>query len=176
MLYRIFGIVLIQLLVLSTALADEDTVYKTVDKDGKVTYTDDPPKNQKSEKIDLKGINTMPSVQNRGSSYSETQSPQQTLNYTIRIISPADNYQMGPAEKSIDIVVESNQPLEQGHQFQLMVNGQPFGSKSETGILTLSQIQRGRKQISAIIIDQDGQTLATTAPITVYVLRPNPKI
>ena len=178
MLYRIVCcIAFITLLLVNSTWADEGAVYKTVDKDGKVTYTDDPPQDQKSEKVELKNINTMPSVNHSERRYSETKpEPAPAVPYAIQIISPIDGYQMGPAEKSIEIVVESNQPLKKGHLFQLTVNGQLFGAKNDSGILTLSQVRRGRQQVGAIVMDENGVTLATANPITVNVIRPNPKI
>lgn len=150
-------------------------VYKTVDENGNVTFTDSPPKDRPSEKVILKETNTQPAVepQSRRSvrgSESEEKEP-----YNPRIVSPANEYQMGPAQSTLAISVETSRPLEKGHYFQLVVSGIPHGGPTQSSNLTLTDVRRGRKQVVVSIVDAEGSLIATSQPVTVYVIRPNPK-
>lgn len=152
-------------------------VYKTVDEDGNVTFTDSPPKDKPAEKIKLKETNTQPPVEfrsRRGSDGGESPE-EETGPYNPRIVSPPNEYQMGPLEASLSITVETDRPLDDGHSFQLFVNGAAHAEPTQSFSLTLTNVRRGRKELTVSIVDAEGAVIASSNPISVYVIRPNPK-
>lgn len=152
-------------------------VYKTVDEDGNVTFTDSPPQNKPAEKIKLKELNTQPPVEfrsRRGSDGGED-AEDETGPYNPQIVSPQNEYQMGPQEASLSITVETARPLNDEHSFQLFVNGAAHAEPTRSSNLTLSNVRRGRKDITVSIVDSEGAVIASSSPVSVYVIRPNPK-
>lgn len=152
-------------------------VYKTVDEDGNVTFTDSPPKDKPAEKIKLKETNTQPPVEFRSRRGSDGREgpEEETGPYNPRIVSPPNEYQMGPREASLSITVETDRPLDDGHSFQLFVNGAAHAEPTQSSSLTLTNVRRGRKDITVSVVDAEGAVIASSNPISVYVIRPNPK-
>lgn len=151
-------------------------VYKTVDEDGNVTFTDSPPKDKRAEKIELKETNTQPPVEFRSRRSDGREGPEEeTGPYNPRIVSPENEYQMGPREASLAITVETDRPLDDEHSFQLFVNGVADAEPTQSSTLTLANVRRGRKDITVSIVDSQGTVIASSNAVSIYVIRPNPK-
>ncbi len=171
---RSVSVLLAVVFLAAPSMADE--VYKTVDENGNVVFTDSPPKDKPAEKIELKETNIQPPVEfrSRGRESGEARE-EETGPYDPRIVSPGNEYQMGPTETFLNVSVDVSRPLEDEHSFQLFVNGAPHGERTQSSNLTLTDVRRGRKQLAVSIMDAQGSVVATSPPVTVYVIRPNSK-
>ena len=149
-------------------------VYKTIDEDGNVTFTDSPPKNMPAEKIKLKETNTQPPVEFR-SRPTQNNEAEEAGEYDLHIINPVKEQQMGPTQMSLPISVETSRPLEEGHFFQILLNGASHGPATQSSKLSLTNVGHGRKQVAVSIVDSEGSVIETSESFTLFAIRPNPR-
>lgn len=160
----------------STVYADK--IYKHVDEYGNVTYSDDAP-SQDAEKLKLKPLNTTPPIEVRATpakkSDVDTQAETPAVKpYKLRIASPTNDYQVGPAEQVLSVVLMTQRPLDDDHYFQLAINGEAYekATKSNSINVNITRSLQGRRQLTATIVDAQGLTQDSTPAITIYVIRP----
>jgi len=160
------------LLFLPLSQASEE-VYKTVDKDGKVTYTDSPPKD-KAEKVELSDINTIPAPDGTIKHF-KAKKKKEKANYELFIQAPADGSRLNPTQKTLNVSVSLNRTLDDEHYLRLLLNGLAVGPPGKSTSLSVGNLRKGTKSVAVSIVDQQGNTLLTSAPIKVHVLRANAK-
>lgn len=161
-------LVLIMLLA-QVATAD---VYKTVDKHGNVKYTDKP-KTENAEKIELREVNTVPGAQPLPQSVPvESYTPQQAaLNYKIGIISPRSDVTIPVGQRDLAIAVNLTPQLAQGHLLVYFMNGELLEETTMNNII-VKDVPRGTHTLVVEAIDENGQSLGTSSPTIVNIIRP----
>lgn len=155
-------------------------VYKSIDKDGNITFTDQP--NSINKKIKIK---------KRLSTYSPKLPTQKKLNTSSKISadktkSKLDKIKKFPGYKSIALAAPQNDatiwsdenklncsialspPLQKGHKVIVYVDGKPTKPTSSTSI-SVNNIYRGEHTVYAKVIDDKGKTLKKTNSVTVHV-------
>lgn len=163
-------IVWLALLVL--ALPASAQVYKTVDENGRVTYTDRP--SDKAEQVEIRDTNVAPPIQARPALTAEADQAAQAKApaYQVRISSPAPDTHLTAEMRDLQVSLQANQPLAPGLHFLLLSNGNPIGGPTRNGNLTITEITRGEHRLVAVIENDQGDWLTESAPVTVYVHRP----
>lgn len=162
-------IVLILTTLLFAAICSAE-VYKTVDKDGNIVYSDNP-KSEKAEKIELRELNTVPSASPSYSpEYSDSAEPEQ-VRYQIDVISPRDNLIIPVGQRDLAIAVNLDQPLQAGHLLVYFMNGELIEETIMTNIL-VKDVARISHKITVEVIDENGQSLGISAPVTVTFMGP----
>ncbi|MGV6807758.1 MAG: DUF4124 domain-containing protein [bacterium] len=159
--------------------ASATTVYKIVDEQGNVTFTDKPPAGErekaKAEKVVVKPANIQQPVslaKSRSAPNDENDPAGEFQGYgSARIASPADQATIPPGQTSVTVQVALQPALQQNHRVQFLVNGKNAGEPVSGTSTTLSSLARGEYTLSAKIIDGSGKPLATTKSITIYVKR-----
>ncbi|MEM6582836.1 MAG: DUF4124 domain-containing protein [Pseudomonadota bacterium] len=164
------------LLVLSFASAAQ--IYKSTDAEGNVTYSDTPPVNTPSEKVEIRETNSTPpppdidyvDVSADDSAQSEEED---TESYTVGITAPVNEttIPMGPGNFSVAASVEP--ALAQGALLQLYVDGAASGIPQLTNNWDLTNVFRGAHDLTVAVVNSDGTKLAESEPVRVYVLRPS---
>lgn len=166
-------LILCYLIAIFCALPAGAEVYKVVDKDGRVTYTDDPPKNAPYEEVDLKPINTQPPVKVQTPSELGTSEPEdEEISYQITLVAPADGAQIPPGQRDLPVEVRLEPGLQGNHRIQFMLDGAPVGRPGATNRTLISEIFRGEHTVSANIIDAEGRVITSSPTATVFVIRP----
>jgi hypothetical protein len=151
-------------------------IYKTVDANGNVSYSDTPPANGPSEQVQLRETNSTPAPEmTEPATPDPAGAPDDSggVSYSVAIASPANEttIAMGPGIFSVSAAVEP--ALEQGLLLQLFVDGSPSGSPQSSNDWTLTNVFRGAHDLSVAVVGKGGDQLATSAPVRVYVLRPS---
>lgn len=164
---------LILVLLLAPVVAAD--VYKTVDKDGRVIYTDKP-KTEKAEKLELREINTVPGAQPLpGSSPVDSfQSQPAAINYQIGIISPRNDVSIPVGQRDLAIAITLKPALQGGHLLVYFMNGELLEETTANNII-VKDVPRGTHTLVVEAIDANGRSLGTSAPVIVNVIRPNIK-
>lgn len=173
---QFFLVSLIACLAGSPALA---AIYKTVDEDGNVVFTDVPPKDQ-SKAIEIDARNTyqptpLPAASTPAATATDGAETEEELavNYeSLRITSPADDEAVRENAGNVTISVSANPSLDvqQGHRVQILVDGSPLANAAATSV-SLTNIDRGTHLLVAQILDADGQVLISSSPVTFHMLR-----
>lgn len=149
------------------ALAD---VYKTVDKDGRVIYSDSPA-NEKAEKVELRELNTVPAAETLPPSIGSSPVQEEKINYSINIISPAAEVTIPPGQRDLAIAVTLSEPLRESHLLVYFMDGELLEETTMTNII-VTEVPRGSHTLVVEAIDASGQSLGTSAPVVVNVIRP----
>lgn len=150
-------------------------VYKVIDDQGRVTYTDTlPAKDQEHEKVELKPINTQPPVEpRRDYRFTPAESEEDQVNYTLVLSAPANDTHVPPGQRDLLLAAQVSPGLQPDHRIQFLMNGQPVGQASQATSHLIEEIYRGEHSLSVRIIDSRGKTLTTSEAVTVYVHRPS---
>ena len=78
---------------------------------------------------------------------------------------------MGPGNFSVTVDVEP--ALGQGVSLQLYMDGIPWGDPQRNNSWALTNVFRGGHDITVAVVDEEGQHLASSEPVRVYVMRPS---
>ena len=154
-----------------------DSIYRTTDKEGNVVFTDAPSADGGSaEAVGLQRTNTAPPPPDRPDldpAGPSADSGKQEAAYTVTITSPPNetSIPMGPGNFSVSVRIHP--ALKKYESLQLYVDGEPRGEPQASVIWDLTNVFRGAHDITVGVLDHDGETLATSAPVRVYVHRPS---
>lgn len=160
--------------------AQAQTVYRTTDAQGNVTFTDNPERG--GEEVELTPLTVVPSREVRqeqavprvdGSGAAVASPGQPFMPYdSFRILAPANEETLptghaGNVEVELDIVPE----LREDHRVRLLLNGRVSQSAMHTSAFMLTNLDRGEHQLQAELLDAGGEVRHRTSPVTLYVQR-----
>lgn len=158
-------------LLLLLSLAAQGEIYRSVDADGNVTFTDQPAKD--SKKLDLAPLTVIPSVEvtNPQAGESEQDTPG-TASYSIfQILDPINSSTVRANGGQLQVIL-GLEPLIQksDHRIHLFLDGQE-AAKSQGTTVTLNGVNRGEHRLQAQVRDGAGNVLISTDQIQINVLR-----
>jgi len=154
-----------------------DSIYRTTDKEGNVVFTDAPPADSSTaEPVGLPRTNTSqppPDVPALDQDEDSAGAGAEETTYSVTITSPANetSYPMGPGNFTVTVRVQP--PLRKYESLQLFVDGEPRGDPQASMIWDLTNVFRGAHDLTVGVVNRDGETLATSPPVRVYVHRPS---
>ena len=153
------------------------TVYRTTDAQGNVVFTDTPPANATpADRIEIRPTNTA-----RPPEILTPPAPEVTpgveaaevVSYTVTITEPANetSFPMGPGNFSVS--AEVSPALNKAESLQLFIDGTPRDEPQQALTWDLTNVFRGRHDLTVGVIDSSGDTVALSEPIRVFVHRPS---
>ena len=150
-------------------------IYKTVDKEGRIVYTDKP-KTEKAEKIQLRETNIVPGAQPLPASVSVSPyvSEVAPTNYQVVIMSPRTDVIIPIGQRDLAIVVNVKPALEEGHLLVYFMDGELLEETAMSNII-VKDAPRGTHILVVEAIDANGRSLGTSPPVSVSVMRPTIK-
>lgn len=162
-------IVLLAVLLAVPVLAD---VYRWTDKDGVIHYTDKPPA-PGAKPAELPPLQTfkpdaLPKLAPAADDAAKSTKP---LARTIAIVEPAAETTIRDAEGKVPVSVAAEPQNGEGIVYTLDGAAQNSTPTPSTAFL-LSGVERGEHHLGATLVDAAGKTLATAAPVTVYLMPP----
>ena len=150
-------------------------IFKTTDADGNVVFTDQPPAGTEGEKVELKRTNTAAPTQVRQAPPDSAGAPTEveSFEYSVRILSPDNEttIAMGPGNFSVSAAVDP--APRDGEVLQLQLDGENWGEPQQATSWALTNVFRGAHDLTVSVVDAEGEPLATSDPVRVYVLRPS---
>lgn len=162
---------LFKILILSLLIATPSghgQVYKFIDKDGNVTYSDTPPAEQQDmQPAELPDIFIQPGVEVPEKVAVEEYSAQEI---SISISSPAEETTILGHESSFGVSAATSRKPSNGEQIRLIVNGSVHATAT-TPNWTVTNLIRGEYVLSAEVIDKNGKTIASSRPVRIFVQR-----
>ena len=143
------------------ALAD---VYTYIDANGNRVFTDQPRKNAK--RVDIAPSNSMPGTppvrRMQPSPPAAPAAPPLTRYQLLRILTPEPDSAVSSTSGDVIVTVTSEPPLQAGHLFRLVLDGQAIGEPGRSPVFALHNIDRGTHQLSVEIFDAWGRVLEKT--------------
>lgn len=146
-------------------------IYRVVDKEGRVIFTDSPPMNGKADVLELPPVNTLlaPAAPSKKEN-TEVPGEAAVAYSSARISQPLNNAVIPPGQAGIVVVELALSPaLQEGHQAQLYVNDKKHGSPIAGTTFTIGKLTRGQHRIRAEIIGDDGKRQAQTQTVAVHI-------
>ncbi|WP_438971087.1 DUF4124 domain-containing protein [Methylophaga sp.] len=168
------------LLFFTLALPVNAEVYRWVDDNGNVVYSDEP--HADAETIDLPAPTTYTPVE---ASQSEADilrlspddednedSASEVPDYQLRIISPADDESIwvNNGDVSVSMVLEPALDPERGDMIVLSLDGTEIARQATTAV-QLDNLDRGTHTLSAKVIDKNGSALTDQASVIFHLHR-----
>jgi hypothetical protein len=160
------------LLSLTYAISTSAEVYKTVDKNGRITYTDQPPANTSAKPVELKSINSIPApTQVPDYSQADTGNLQEPQEYQVQILAPENGRTLLADERSVKVDISSNTSLENGDLYAYKIDGAILQTTKELSYVIVEP-PRGEHILTVDVVGSNGQSLAQSNAITLIVMRP----
>lgn len=164
------------LLLASSTLTSATQIYKHVDAEGNVTFSDQPPApGETAEKVHLRELNTTPAVDPSAAPEEESESsePPEQAEFDIRIASPDDETTIAMGPGNVTVTAQATPPLGRLEQVQLYLDGEAFGEPQSSTTWALQGLMRGPHDLAVERLDRRGNRLARSPSVRIYVLRPS---
>jgi len=159
----LFPASMILLLVAVAPFADAQQIYKTVDEDGNVVYTDRKPSDD-AEPIPLPELTVVDPVDIGDPSAARSTDSSEFEPFEFSIVSPlADEIIVNTAYR-LDVEVDIDSELPNGAEIVYRVDGEEKLVSRDTSV-TLEGIERGPHEVSAEIRLRNGQVIGVAEPV-----------
>ena len=156
-------------------VAAAEKIYKVVDEEGNVTFTDTPPNDADAivEPHSILGTNTTPAVATAPENAIKTDQADAKASYVTRIVSPADEstIQMGPGDFVVEAEVSPG--LYNEEQLILLLDGAAVGAPQSFPRWQLTNVFRGAHRLQVVRVSETGAAQSQSTEHTVYVMRPS---
>lgn len=153
-------------------------VYKRVDAQGNVTYSDEPLDG--GEAIEVKPVTTvtLPKadqvreiVERNRRNEDRDQQPSQPYG-NVGFVAPENNSAFHSGSGDVTFSVSSQPALRQGHLFEVSLDGQPIGQNA-SGQFSVNNVYRGSHEASVNIVDSQGRIIQPGQSISFTIHRPS---
>ena len=139
-------------------------IYKTVNEDGSVTYTDTPPPNANVVELDIKTRNVVSAIKVPKPQKSKVS--KKKTNYSVSITSPAPEATI--RNNAGDFVIKATQnSASKAPLYRLVFDGAPI-QRNSSGIFKLEGVNRGAHNYKVELTNNTGKTLASSPTQTLY--------
>lgn len=155
-------------------------VYKVVDKDGNVTYTDQPPADG-SGPIELKPISVVeaPTYQTAPKAGDETNAEDKEMsirdlrkNYRdFAIVSPQQEESVWRPDGPFPVAWNTRYALQEGMQVTIFLDGKRHSTTTQQ-MVPMANLDRGEHVLTAQLRDANNRLVAEAAPVTFFVRQP----
>ncbi|MEX2523364.1 MAG: DUF4124 domain-containing protein [Gammaproteobacteria bacterium] len=167
----------IYMVLVTLAAAASADVYRSVDENGNIIYSDTP--SEGAEKIELREAQTVESQPGTESfRYEPPESKPPPRYKEVAITSPQNDEAIRANSGNITISMSVNPSLRPGDSLVLTMDGKEIASGRSTSV-SLENVDRGTHSLSARVVGRGGKTLASSEPVKFHLLRhsvqhPNP--
>jgi len=159
----------------STVLAQ---MYKWVDKEGNISYSDQPPY-KGAEQLDAPALSTMPATTAPKKSPATADTPEdetdkEVTSYSrLTITSPANDASIRENTGNVSVSFSITPALDSnnGHYFSISMDGKVVKNKITSTSASLSNVDRGTHKVRISVKDKSGKTLLKSKTITFHLLR-----
>lgn len=173
---NILGLLLAIALTAPSMTASAAEVYRQIDSQGNVTFSDQPGKD--AEAVQIKPVTTVTLPKMRDLKASSAPTPKSANDRSdspynkVAFSAPDNNQAFYSGNGDVTFQVTSTPALKNGNEFQITLDGQPVG-QSASGTVTVRNVFRGTHNAQVSIVDQKGRTVAAGDSITFTVHRPS---
>ncbi len=157
-------------------------IYKTVDAEGNVVYSDVAPSQRETDaELQVEKLNTFenPTPSEPAEALpvvvleddEESDAPEQAPEYTnLRVISPSSDEGVRANDGNIALKAAIEPGLFRTHQLRFYLDGNPVGTVRGSS-MPLNNVDRGTHQAKVAVIDNSGNVLKESEIVTFHVLR-----
>lgn len=163
------------------ALAVHAEIYKIKDAKGNITFTD-APGDKPAEPVTLRPTMIQPSnvegeappvttsIIEPGAPADEAQPANQSV-YKTKILSPKEGAEITADQRDLAVAVSVAPALAETDEFQLTVDGQPYGETTRGNSFLIREVPRGEHNLRVNVVSLEGKVIASSDAVRVFVLR-----
>ncbi len=166
---KILTTTLTSLILLASPSPFASEVYRIVDAEGQVTFTDSPAANTKAETVDLPKINIAIAPQPRTIEGESESTGEETPYTSARITQPLNNATIPPGQTAVAVTLALEPALQEGHLVQLYIDGRAQGSATASTTFSVSNLNRGEHKVYIEVLGGDKKRKAKAKTITFHV-------
>ncbi len=150
------------LLLTFIGFAVAETVYKSVDENGHIIFTDKPSKD--AEEIKLQKLQTIKNPNPAKYTHKPKQTKQDNGNLykTFLVSNPADGAGLRSNDGSVNISLSLQPPLRPDHTINIILDGKKVSNGPNSSV-SLQNLDRGTHNITASVVDGDGKQMISTS-------------
>ena len=171
------GLILCAAAALALSLPVAGQIYKVTDENGNVVFTDrpaTPDSTTQVEAVDLPSTNSAPSVTPRPAPAASTEPEAPAApTLSVSIVSPTDETTIAMGPGNFNVSASTSPPLARNESLQLLIDGQPHGEPQRSPSWFVEGAIRGEHQLRVVRSSANGDRLAESDDVTIYVLRPS---
>ncbi len=166
-------------LIAALGLPAQAEIYRTVDENGNVVFTDIPPRedDENAEQIIIENPNSfaveeaVPNADAWIVEPEEGETEEAPFRYeALDIVSPADDEPVRENAGNITVVTNLSPRLQRGHVARLLMDGSVAQEGSQASF-DLANVDRGTHTIAVEIVDENGRVLIRSDQSTFHMLR-----
>jgi hypothetical protein len=167
-------ILLVLLLLVASAAVAKEEVYKWVDENGVVHYTDKPPSDNAAPA-------KLPPLQTyKGGSAPDLRKfdkgPQDGKPYAgltqVQVVTPSHDETFRGGERTVPIAVVVTPSLREGQQLIYVVDGKPQSLPTTDTSYALTNVDRGSHSVAVTVVDATGRELGRSGTVTFHMKPP----
>lgn len=153
------------------------TIYKWVDEQGNVSYSDTP--HAGAQQLDLPSQTEMPETQigEQPKTQSQEQSPvaDAMIQYQISLSAPLQEATIWTGNGDVEVQASVDPAPQSDMKYQFLVDGKPYLPQPQTSsYVTLTNVDRGTHELQVQLLNAQDKVIATSnPPVKVYVHRPS---
>ena len=151
-------------------------IYRWVDKDGNVHFTDQAREGAKAVELNeptvFPGMKPAAPAATGPESATPDEQPAEAGYERFLITSPANEVNIWTGEGRVEVDVDLAPALREGHRLVLNFNGSPVSEGFSGGRLVLNNVERGTHRLVAEIRDGSGNVLRRSEPVVFHLKRP----
>ena len=158
-------------MLLATAVPALGGVYSYIDAEGNRVFTDRPA-GQAVDEVQVKPSNSMSAAPVPAPRAAQPpKPPEAAITYQLRILAPEADAAIRDNAGSVSVAVEAKPALQPGHLYQVLLDGQPFGSPGEATTFELSNVDRGTHHLAVAVVDEAERVLQRTETRQFHLIR-----
>ncbi|MBB3048479.1 hypothetical protein FHR99_002753 [Litorivivens lipolytica] len=152
---------------------DGPVIYRSTDAQGRPVFSDQPSRD--AERVNVKEPNRTPAVRPRPRPEPKTSTPDNdSSGYEVQITNPSEGQFVRNGLLGINVSANVHPPMLPKHQLEFLHNGNSV-SKGSSYTARIERLTPGGHQISARVLDRDGNVLGQSAPVSVTAQWPGGK-
>ncbi|HED18539.1 MAG TPA: DUF4124 domain-containing protein [Gammaproteobacteria bacterium] len=140
-------------------------VYKSVDAQGNVVYTDEPAGNGKP--LVLPPLSTIPAPKYTTGKPSVKPGDSGNAYTNISIVSPTQEATLRDNTGAVPVTAGLKPVLNAaaGHRFQFYLDGQTQGKPTESSHIVIANVDRGAHNVAVAVVDAEGKEVMRSSPV-----------
>lgn len=167
--------ILLSVIAFHAYAAKETVMYKKIDEDGNVVFTDKPIPGSKAIKVKTEtNVVETPKPSFRPQ-ITQEKKPEGKDNFKYDVLAidmPKNDEAVRANAGNINVVVAITPNLQTRHSVQLKLDGQNKGQQQSVPYFTMTEVARGTHQLQAVIVDKEtGEEIQSSEAISFHTLR-----
>lgn len=161
-------------LALCVGVLAQDRVYKRVNPDGSVEYSDQPIEDAEVMRVPKGSTFTMPSTSTSSlspSSRSQRASDNAESYASLEITLPKNDEAIRSNDGRVTALAKSDPTLLSGHRFRWNMDGTVLPKETTDPILLMKEVDRGTHKLSVTIVDNEGKAVISSETVVFHLLR-----